>query len=217
LSMKTVTAQVIGVAPDNYKWAVFIDRGRADGVRRDMAVVDPEGLVGKIVNVGPHQSTVLLMIDPQAAAASKIPSHLIKSSVPATTPTSTPTPTPSDSSLSSLITPTSTPTTAPSVPPKRFTKTVAGLVQGNGGSQDLSMTGVGGNETVHTGAKVVTDFYNGGIFPPGIPIGTVTSVSGDKRTLEQAIKVRPYVDYSNLDYVQILLETGRHPLHHGGA
>lgn len=219
LSMKTVTAQVIGVAPDNYKWAVFVDRGRADGIHRDMAVVAPEGLVGKIVNVGPHQSTVLLLIDPQAAAAAKIPGHLVKSSVtPKPAASATPTPSPSVSApVTAVTTPTPTVTSpAPKVTQKRFTKTVSGLVQGNGGSQDLSMVGVGGNEKVHTGAKVVTDFYNGGIFPPGIPVGTVSSVVGDKRTLEQGIKLQPYVDFSNLDYVEILLETGRHPPYHGG-
>lgn len=78
------------------------------------------------------------------------------------------------------------------------------------------MAGVSGNEKVRVGAKVVTDFYNGGIFPPGIPIGTVSGVSGDKRALEQNITVRPYVDFSSLDYVQVLLGTGRHPLGRGG-
>lgn len=67
-SMDKVAAQVTGAAPGNYKWAVFIDKGAADGIKEDMAVITPEGLVGKIFQVSENQSTVLLMIDPNAGA-----------------------------------------------------------------------------------------------------------------------------------------------------
>lgn len=67
-----VAAQVIANAPGNYTWAVVIDKGRNHGVKPDMAVVAPEGLVGKVIQSDSHQSVVLLLIDTKAAAAGKI-------------------------------------------------------------------------------------------------------------------------------------------------
>ena len=71
-TMDRVAATVIATVPANYRWAVRIDRGTNDGVQSDMAVVAPEGLVGKIISVQPETSIVLLLIDPQAAARSRI-------------------------------------------------------------------------------------------------------------------------------------------------
>lgn len=64
VSMDRVAAQVIADSPGNYRWAVVIDRGATHGIKKDMAVIGPEGLVGKILTVDSHQSTVLLIIDP---------------------------------------------------------------------------------------------------------------------------------------------------------
>lgn len=71
-TMDRVAATVIATIPANYRWAVRIDRGSNDGVEPDMAVVAPEGLVGKIASVQPDTSIVLLLIDPQAAARARI-------------------------------------------------------------------------------------------------------------------------------------------------
>jgi rod shape-determining protein MreC len=71
-TMDRVAATVIATVPANYRWAVRIDRGSNDGVEPDMAVVAPEGLVGKIISVQPDTSIVLLLIDPQAAARARI-------------------------------------------------------------------------------------------------------------------------------------------------
>lgn len=70
-TMERSSAQVIGYAPANYKWAVFIDKGKNDGIRNDMAVVNSDGLVGKVIRVEPNTSTVLLLIDPQAGARAR--------------------------------------------------------------------------------------------------------------------------------------------------
>lgn len=71
-TMDRVTAQVIGYDPDNYKWAVFIDKGREDGIRPDMAVVNSDGLVGKVIRATADFSTVILLIDPQVTARARI-------------------------------------------------------------------------------------------------------------------------------------------------
>lgn len=68
-AQKRVAAQIVADAPGNYKWAVVIDKGRNDGIRRDMAVVSADGLVGKIIQADARQATVLLLIDPEAGSS----------------------------------------------------------------------------------------------------------------------------------------------------
>jgi rod shape-determining protein MreC len=72
ITMHRVFAEVVGRVPSNYKWAVFLDKGSGDGIDTDMAVINADGLVGKIVQTTPHTSTVLLLIDPQAGAGARI-------------------------------------------------------------------------------------------------------------------------------------------------
>jgi rod shape-determining protein MreC len=45
---------------------VNIDRGSRDGIRRDMGVITPDGVVGKIVAVYPDISQVLLLADKES-------------------------------------------------------------------------------------------------------------------------------------------------------
>jgi rod shape-determining protein MreC len=72
-AMDRVEAEVVGNAPSNYKYAVQIDKGRSDGVRPDMAVIDPNGsLVGKVIKVTNAAASVQLLIDPAAAAYARI-------------------------------------------------------------------------------------------------------------------------------------------------
>jgi rod shape-determining protein MreC len=61
---KTVAARVIGNSTVATAKAVFIDRGSTSGVEKGMAVVTPEGIVGKVVAVYPLVSQVLLITDP---------------------------------------------------------------------------------------------------------------------------------------------------------
>lgn len=61
---KTVAARVIGNSTVTTAKAVFIDRGSTSGIEKGMAVVTPEGIVGKVVAVYPLVSQVLLITDP---------------------------------------------------------------------------------------------------------------------------------------------------------
>ena len=58
-----LAAQVIGASADPASHTLFINRGERDHVRRDMAVITPDGIVGKIVEVFPGTSQVLLIDD----------------------------------------------------------------------------------------------------------------------------------------------------------
>lgn len=162
-AMETLTASVQSNVSSNYRWARVIDKGRDDGIRPDMAVVNADGLVGKIVRpVTEHTATVLLLIDPRGAAGARI----------------------SD---------------------RRDT----GKIQGNGDNDRLALELIGSNSDVFVGDTVVSSGYNEGIFPPSIPIGIVDEVIGDVRAPDHTIIVDPFVNFTELDYVLVLLETGR--------
>ncbi len=64
-----IAATVIGYDPEAALHVVTIDRGAKDGVYRDDGVVTGRGVVGRIVEVGPISSQVLLVTD----ATSKLP------------------------------------------------------------------------------------------------------------------------------------------------
>lgn len=70
-----VAADVVGYAPEASKKEITIDRGTSDGVKRDCVVVGPTGLVGHVIDAGPHQAHVLLIIDP----TSSVPAYLQRS------------------------------------------------------------------------------------------------------------------------------------------
>jgi rod shape-determining protein MreC len=65
---KTLAAHNIGRTTDTSAQVIRVDRGSLDGVQKGMAVVTPEGIVGKVINVYPTASHVLLITDPSFAA-----------------------------------------------------------------------------------------------------------------------------------------------------
>jgi len=66
VEVQTVAARVIGATPDPSSRIVLIDRGSRDGVKRDMGVITPEGVVGKVFAVYPDTSQVLLLTDKES-------------------------------------------------------------------------------------------------------------------------------------------------------
>jgi rod shape-determining protein MreC len=65
---KTVAARVIGNGTGANSRVVFVDRGSTSGVESGMAVVTPDGIVGKVVDAYPTSSLVMLITDPTFAA-----------------------------------------------------------------------------------------------------------------------------------------------------
>ncbi len=65
---RTVAARVIGNGTGANSKVVFVDRGSTSGVESGMAVVTPEGIVGKVVDAYPTASLVMLITDPTFAA-----------------------------------------------------------------------------------------------------------------------------------------------------
>jgi rod shape-determining protein MreC len=61
-----IAARVIGASPDSGSFVVYIDRGSRDGIQRNMGVITPDGVVGKILAVYPDTSQVLLIGDKES-------------------------------------------------------------------------------------------------------------------------------------------------------
>ncbi len=60
---ETVAAQVIGSSGSEQSRILYIDKGSNDGLKGDMAVITPTGIVGKITRVTPNNSQVLEIND----------------------------------------------------------------------------------------------------------------------------------------------------------
>jgi rod shape-determining protein MreC len=161
VTMDRVTAQVIADTAANYKWAISIDKGSNDGIKPDMTIVNVDGLVGKVIDADANESTVLLLVDPQAGVRARIEDA-----------------------------------------------DEVGVLRGHGGEESLSLDYIDTDAEVEIGQDVVTAGYDGGIFPPSIPIGEVVSATSEGGALDQDIEVRPWVDFDSLEFVFVLLESG---------
>jgi len=64
----TLAAQVISTGGNDLSRILYIDKGSTDGLKPDQAVITPDGIVGKIRDVFPHTSQVLLINDQTSGA-----------------------------------------------------------------------------------------------------------------------------------------------------
>ncbi|MGF7186162.1 rod shape-determining protein MreC [Desulfitispora alkaliphila] len=62
-----IGARVIGRTPGNWLSTITIDKGSIHGLEKDMTVVAPEGLVGRIISVSNRTAEVLLIEDRDGA------------------------------------------------------------------------------------------------------------------------------------------------------
>ena len=65
---RTMAARVIAAGAGANSKVVFLDRGSGSGVEKGMAVVTPDGIVGKVIAAYPTASEVMLVTDPEFAA-----------------------------------------------------------------------------------------------------------------------------------------------------
>jgi rod shape-determining protein MreC len=72
IELQTTAAQIIGAAASPDFRTVTIDKGGSAGLRANMAVLAPTGVVGRVVVAGPRASRVQLLIDRNAAAGAII-------------------------------------------------------------------------------------------------------------------------------------------------
>ena len=65
---RTIPTRIIGDGTGTNSQVVFIDRGSTSGIQKGMAVITPDGIVGKVIQAFPTASQVLLITDPTFAA-----------------------------------------------------------------------------------------------------------------------------------------------------
>ena len=151
---KTVAAQVIGSSGSETSHLIYIDRGSNEGIEPNMAVITPDGIVGKVLHVYPSTSQVLEITD----QTSGVGATLVKS---------------------------------------RLQGIVKGQPDGN-----PNLAYIMADESVERGEDVIT---SGGdrIFPKGLPIGKVASVSPGK-DLFLNVRVTPAANLSSLEEVLVI-------------
>jgi rod shape-determining protein MreC len=162
---RPVVVRVIGKDATNWFRTVLIDRGSADGLERNIPVVAPQGLVGRVVEVAPIVARVQLITDPV-------------------------------SSVGALV---------------QRTR-VTGIAAGDGGAA-LRLRYLPLMSDVAVGDRVVTSGM-GGVFPKGIPLGSVVAVERRSGALFQEAVLEPTVDLSKLEEVTALVP---HPGRAAGA
>lgn len=67
LTYNLVTARVIARSPNNWYKTLTINKGSQQGIIKDMAVISPDGLVGRIESVNDNSAQVILITDREVA------------------------------------------------------------------------------------------------------------------------------------------------------
>lgn len=76
-----VGARVIAASAGTASRTIEIDRGERDGIRRNMAVITPDGAVGKVIEVFRDAAQVLLLTDKEGGAGAMLVSSRIQGPV----------------------------------------------------------------------------------------------------------------------------------------
>ena len=82
---KSVIAQVVGEAPSNFQNTVEITVGTRDGIAVGMPVTDGAGMIGKVTQVYPDRSVVMLITDPQFSVQAQVLSRIDETDAASTT------------------------------------------------------------------------------------------------------------------------------------
>ncbi|MFP5310756.1 MAG: rod shape-determining protein MreC [Actinomycetes bacterium] len=151
-----VVARTVALAPSNFEWTITLDVGARDGIAENMPVINGDGLVGRVIQVTPNASRVLLAIDPNFSASARLAAN-----------------------------------------------GEVGAIDGRG-SDPLLFRPLDPEAEIAVGDEIVTNAYQFGLFPPGIPIGAVERVGQETTLLSREVLVRPFVDFTRLDRVLVV-------------
>jgi len=76
-----VAARVIGGSAGPASQTIVLDRGEHDGIRKDMGVITPDGVVGKVIETYPNTAQVLLLTDKESGVDAILADSRIQSPV----------------------------------------------------------------------------------------------------------------------------------------
>jgi len=152
-------ARVLVRDPANWWRSLEIDLGSRDGLHANLAVLTPDGLVGRLQSVGEARSQVILLGDPNLHVSAMVNNG------------------------------------------------ETGIITANVSSPQESMidldflSGAGGAQP---GQNVVT-WGEGGVFPPGIPIGKIVDIRPKEYGLSTEARVKLAANLSALEEVWVIL------------
>ncbi len=69
--LETVGANIVGQSPDNWQRLMIINKGSSSGIKKYMAVVTEQGLVGRIISVGSRSAVVQLITDSRSGVGAR--------------------------------------------------------------------------------------------------------------------------------------------------
>jgi rod shape-determining protein MreC len=158
LPLTTVSGEIIAREWGGWIRSLTVNRGRGDNVPRLSAVISPDGLVGRVVDVRLGASIVQVLTDP----TSTVGAHVLRTRTP-------------------------------------------GIVEGDPrGTLRFKFMARDG-ASIQVGDVLVTA-GQGGLFPRGIPIGTVRVIDNRGAALFHYAELTPAVDFARVD--EVLLVTG---------
>lgn len=158
LPLTTLSGEIIAREWGGWIRSLTVNRGRGDNVPRLTAVISPDGLIGRVVDVRPGVSIVQVLTDP----TSTVGAHVLRTRTP-------------------------------------------GIVEGDPrGTLRFKFMARDG-ASIQSGDLLVTA-GQGGLFPRGIPIGTVRSIDNRGAALFHYAELTPAVDFARID--EVLLVTG---------
>jgi len=158
LPLTTLSGDIIAREWGGWIRSLTVNRGRGDNVPRLTAVISPNGLIGRVVEVRPGASIVQVLTDP----TSTVGAHVLRTRTP-------------------------------------------GIVEGDPrGTLRFKFMARDG-ASIQSGDVLVTA-GQGGLFPRGIPIGTVRSIDNRGAALFHYAELTPAVDFARVD--EVLLVTG---------
>lgn len=81
LDVPMASARVIGGSADSASQTIYLDRGERDGIRRNMGVITPDGVVGKVIESYKDTAQVLLLTDKDSGVGAKLAESGLQSPV----------------------------------------------------------------------------------------------------------------------------------------
>jgi rod shape-determining protein MreC len=85
-----------------------------------------------------------------------------------------------------------------------ITHPVTGIAQGQEGSDEIVVDDFGPHAPVKQHDEVVTANIANSLYPPDLPVGEVTSVDEQSAGLGLSAHIKPYVDFGELQFVEVL-------------
>ncbi len=154
LSYESIPARVINYQTDGLRAELTLDTGETDGVKSDMAVLAPEGLVGRVIRVYPHTSLVRLITDPEERVSCRV------------------------------------------------YKSRSFCVLRTDELGRIRLDYLSSRAEVEKGDAVVTSGL-GGVYPAGVPVGSIENLELNPEQLFFTAFLKPYVNFSALELVVV--------------